>query len=89
MIVFYKNQKIIFVNERGNVVMRKSIEEIVKEQIILLDKNDVKNLTGWGQNVIDYIFKNDMDFLAIKIGKKYQVELNAFKEYLRIRRQKK
>lgn len=89
MIVFYKNQKIIFVNERGNVVMRKSIEEIVKEQIILLDKNDVKNLTGWGQNVIDYIFKNDMDFPAIKIGKKYQVELNAFKEYLRIRRQKK
>ena len=69
--------------------MRKSIEEIVKEQIILLDKNDVKNLTGWGQNVIDYIFKNDMDFPAIKIGKKYQVELNAFKEYLRIRRQKK
>ena len=68
--------------------MTKSLEKIVKEEIILLEKKDLKKITGWGQNVVDYIFKNDEDFPAIKIGKKYQVELSALKKYLSCRRQK-
>ena len=66
--------------------MIKSQEEIVKSQIILLDKECFKELTGWGQNVVDNTFAHDKDFPAIKKGKKYQVELSALKKYFSTRR---
>lgn len=61
-------------------------ENIEKEEIILLEKKDVKELTGWGTNVIDRLFAYDKEFPAIKIGKKYQIELTALKAYLQTRR---
>ena len=61
-------------------------ENIEKEEIILLEKKDVKELTGWGTNVIDRLFAYDKGFPAIKIGKKYQIELTALKAYLQTRR---
>ena len=60
--------------------MTKSLEKIVKEEIILLEKKDVKKITGWGQNVVDYIFKNDEDFPAIKIGKKISSRIKCIKK---------
>ena len=69
--------------------MNKSQKQIIKEMVIMLDKKDIKELTGWGQNTIDKLFAYDKDFLAIKIGKQYQVELSALKQYLQTRRTNK
>lgn len=54
--------------------------------IILLDKDDVKNITGWGKTTIDYLFAYEKEFPAIKIGKKYLVEQEALKTYFSVRR---
>ena len=43
-------------------------------------------ITGWCEEVTRRTFTYNKDFPAIKIGKKYQVELSAFKEYLSRRR---
>ena len=43
-------------------------------------------VTGWCEEVTRKKFAYDKEFPAIKIGKKYQVELGAFKEYLSKRR---
>lgn len=66
--------------------MNKVKEHIVNEKIILLDKEEVKELTGWGINVIDRLFAYYKEFPAIKIGKKYQIELDALKNFFQIRR---
>lgn len=66
--------------------MTKEQKEIVKKEIILLDKEDVMELTGWCENVVDRTFAHDVEFPAIKKGKKCQVELGAFKKYLSQRR---
>lgn len=50
---------------------------------------DVQYLTGWCENVVRNTFAYDEHFPAIKKGKKYQVELGAFKEYLSKRRTNK
>ena len=67
--------------------MNKTQEKIVNEKIILLDKKDIQQLTNWGKNTIDKIFAYDKSFPAIKVGKKYQVEVGAFLQYLRIGRE--
>lgn len=69
--------------------MTKEQMQIVKNQLIMLDKEDVMQLTNWGENTVNNIFAYDYDFPAIKKGKKYQVELTAFKEYLSKRRTNK
>ncbi|MFR1777295.1 MAG: hypothetical protein ACLSW4_04495 [Clostridia bacterium] len=66
--------------------MLSSQKDFVKHEIILLYKEDVMEITGWGKNTVDDIFAHDIDFPAIKKGKKHQVELSAFKEYLSTRR---
>lgn len=66
--------------------MTKQQKEIAEQQIIMLDMGDVMELTGWCKQVVRNIFAYDKNFPAIKKGKKYQVELSAFKEYLRQRR---
>ena len=66
--------------------MLKEQKEIMLKEIILLEKKDVKELTGWGENVIDKLFAYEKDFPAIKIGKKYQIELSGLKAYLQVRR---
>ena len=62
--------------------------QIVLKEITLLDKKAVESITGWGENTVNYIFAKDMEFPAIKIGKKYQVEVSALKQYLQKRRVK-
>lgn len=47
------------------------------------------DITGWCENVVRHTFAYDENFPAIKKGKKYQVELGAFKEYLSKRRTNK
>lgn len=54
--------------------------------IILLDKEDIKNITDWGKSTIDYLFAYEEEFPAIKIGKKYLVEQEALKAYFSVRR---
>jgi len=66
--------------------MTKEQKLILEKELILLDMSDVMNITGWCENVVRKIFAYDKDFPAIKKGKKYQVELNALKEYLKQRR---
>lgn len=64
-------------------------KQIATKQLIMLDMQDVMNLTGWCENVVRNTFAYDKSFPAIKKGKKYQVELNAFKDYLSQRRTNK
>lgn len=66
--------------------MTKEQKEIVKKELIMLDINDVMEVTGWGECVVKKTFAYDKEFPAIKKGKKYQVELNSLKEYLKKRR---
>lgn len=63
-------------------------KEIIDRELILLDIEDVVELTGWCTEVVRNTFANDSDFPAIKKGKKYQVEMNALKDYLAQRRVK-
>lgn len=69
--------------------MTKEQRTIVQNQLIILDMKDVQELTGWCENVVRNTFAYDEHFPAIKKGKKYQVELGAFKEYLSQRRTNK
>ena len=64
-------------------------KQIATKELIMLDMQDVMNLTGWCENVVRNTFAYDKNFPAIKKGKKYQVELKAFKEYLSQRRTNK
>lgn len=66
--------------------MTEKQQEIAETQIVMLDMGDVMKITGWCEQVVRNIFAKDKDFPAIKKGKKYQVELGAFKEYLSKRR---
>lgn len=66
--------------------MTKEQKEIVNQEVILLDKKDVMEITGWSDNVVRDTFAYDESFPAIKKGKKYQVELRAFQQYLGVRR---
>lgn len=64
-------------------------KEIVSKELILLNIDDVAEVTGWCKQVVRNTFAYDKDFPAIKKGKEYQVELGAFKEYLNNRRTNK
>lgn len=69
--------------------MTKEQRQIAITELIMLDMNDVMDITGWCENVVRNTFAYDENFPAIKKGKKYQVELGAFKEYLSKRRTNK
>lgn len=69
--------------------MTKEQKQIATAELIMLDMNDVMDITGWCENVVRNTFAYDENFPAIKKGKKYQVELGAFKEYLSKRRTNK
>lgn len=64
-------------------------KQIARKELIMLDMQDVMDITGWCENVVRQTFAYDENFPAIKKGKKYQVELNAFKDYLSQRRTNK
>lgn len=59
--------------------MTKEQKQIAQNELIMLDMKDVQELTGWCENVVRRIFAYDKDMPALKFGKKYQVELGAFK----------
>lgn len=63
--------------------MAKNRMDLLNQKVILLDKKDIKELTGWGENTVNDLFAHDTSFPAIRIGKKYQIEVEAFLEYLR------
>lgn len=69
--------------------MTKEQKQIATQELIMLDMSDVQEMTGWCENVVRNTFAYDENFPAIKKGKRYQVELGAFKEYLRKRRTNK
>lgn len=69
--------------------MTKEQKEIALREVILLDIKDVMELTGWCESVTRNTFAYDEDFPSIKKGKSYQVELNAFKNYLSTSRKNK
>lgn len=60
----------------------------MKQDLNLLDIEDVMKLTGWGETTVREIM-TDEDFPTLKIGKKNQVSFEALKEYLRYRRIKR
>mgnify|MGYP003299662421 CR=1 FL=1 len=66
--------------------MSKDKVQQLKNSLFLLDIDDVCGVTGWCKNTVRNLFAYETDFPAIKIGKKYLVELDAFKTYLSIRR---
>ena len=69
--------------------MTKEQREIVKKEIILLDTQDVIELTGWSKVVVKNIFAYDEDFPTIKKGRKNLVEMSALKKYFERRRTSK
>lgn len=71
------------------ILRTKAQQTIVEKELILLDMKEVMQYTEWSDNIVRRLFRSDNDFPAIKIGKKYQVELNAFKQYLSKRRTNK
>lgn len=66
--------------------MTKDKIQVFNNLLVLLDIDDVCKITGWCKNTVRNLFAYETDFPAIKIGKKYQVELNAFRSYLGVRR---
>ena len=65
--------------------MTKSQEQIVEKKIILLTIPDVMKITGWSEPTTRRLFTSDEKFPAVKIGKSYQVELEALQKYLQKR----
>ncbi len=71
------------------ILRTKEQKEIVNKELILLDMQDVMEITGWSDNVVRRLFAYNEAFPSLKIGKRYQVELGAFKEFLSKRRTNK
>lgn len=73
----------------GGNSMTKEQKDIVSRELILLNIDEVEEVTGWCKQVVRNTFAYDKDFPAIKKGKEYQVELSALREYLSTRRNNK
>lgn len=65
--------------------MTKSQELIVEKKIILLTIPDVMRITGWSEQTTRRLFTSDEQFPTVKIGKSYQVEMEALQKYLQKR----
>lgn len=66
--------------------MEKTKINEMKQDLKLLDIEEIIALTGWGENTVRKIMTEDKDFPTIKIGKKNQVSFDGLKEYLSSRR---
>lgn len=62
---------------------------VINDSIILLNIEDVMQITGWCETTVRSLFVHDADFPAIKKGKEYQVEYSALKNYFATRRTNK
>lgn len=60
--------------------------QLMKEELGLLDMENVMEITGWGESTLEKIMASDKNFPVIKIGRKNQVRFEALKEYLNCRR---
>lgn len=69
--------------------MTKEQREIVSRELILLNIDEVAEITGWCKQVVRNTFAYDKEFPSIKKGKEYQVELVALKTYLSTKRNNK
>lgn len=65
--------------------MTKLQEQITEKKIVLLTIPDVMKITGWSEQTTRQLFVHDELFPTIKIGKSYQVELEALQRYLQKR----
>ena len=61
----------------------------MKNELGLLDINDVMAITDWGEETVRKLMQTDKEFPVIKIGKKNQVSFEALKEYVKHRRIKR
>ena len=66
--------------------MSKEKLELLKEELGLLNVEEVMEITGWGESKLNEIMATDKDFPVIKIGRRNQVRFDALKEYLNHRR---
>jgi len=57
----------------------------LKDELNMLNVEDVVRLTDWGENTVRELMQED-DFPTLKIGKNNQVLFDALKEYLKTRR---
>lgn len=64
-------------------------KQFVSKEVVMLNIDDVVEITGWSKQVVRNTFAYDKDFPAIKKGKSYQVEASALKNYLSQRRNNK
>lgn len=69
--------------------MAKEKLEALKEELNLLNIEEIMKITGWGKTTIKEIMKTDKDFPVLKIGKHNQVSFEALKEYVKHRRIKR
>ncbi len=74
--------------------MEEKMVEIVKEafkniqtEVIFLTQKDFREKLGWGKNTVAEMF-NRKDFPAITLGKEKVVEIGAFKEWAKVRRER-
>lgn len=58
----------------------------MKQELNLLNTEDVCEITGWGICTVQKIMQYDEDFPAIRIGKENQVTFEGLKNYLSQRR---
>lgn len=66
--------------------MTQEQREIAQKEIVLLDIEEISNLTGWCPSKVRELCAHDKAFPVIKIGKRYQVELSSFKDFLKNKR---
>jgi len=62
--------------------MTEEQRKIAERELVILNIQDVMELTGWCENVTRDIFAHDKRFPKIKKGKFYQVTLTGLKRYL-------
>ena len=62
--------------------------ENLKQELGLLNIEDIINITGWAEATVKKLMEDD-EFPTLKIGKNNQVQFEAFKEYLMHRRIKR
>ncbi len=59
----------------------------LETEVIFLTQKDLREKLGWGKNTVAEMF-NRPDFPAIELGKEKVVEVSAFKEWAKCRRER-
>lgn len=60
--------------------------EVPINQIVMLTREDVKKLTGWGEKTVQKLFTNEPDFPRLQFGQRELVSNIAFLEWTKARR---